>query len=262
MPLAALGGILAGAAGTSAAATTAAWGAIGAGTAAGLGLLGAHTTAGAQESAAATQAAAQKYASDRTAEANAATLAFEKDQAAKQLATQNAIQQANYQQWAAREQRLSNFGSMLGLPARDIPAYVPIPGTANGPTGLPSGASSGTRAVGGPSGVSYQSLVADLNAGKDPQTAIDAANKAQNLQTGSSFAWRPIPGAPGGGVVEVPGGQYLTPNPQGQWGIAGTPGGESASSASASNTYVPYLSTPELHLMAQPGVNNFGALYG
>jgi hypothetical protein len=226
------------------------------------GIIGAHETASGVQGAAETTASATAKAAQLQAESNANTLAFEKDQAAKQLATQNAIQQANYNQWAAREQRLSNFGAMLGLPARDIPAYVPIPGTANGPTGLPSGASSGTSAVGGPSGVSYQSLVADLNAGKDPQTAIDAANKAQNLQTGSSFAWRAIPGAPGGGVVEVPGGQYLTPNPQGQWGIAGTPGGESSGSAAASNTYVPYLSTPELHLMAQPGVNNFGALYG
>jgi hypothetical protein len=66
------------------------------------------------------------------------------------------------------------------------------------------------------------------------QTLVDQANRALNLQSGNSFAWRAIPGAPGGGVYEVPGGGYFAQSPDGKWGYnaggsgGGTQGGPAA----------------------------------
>lgn len=87
------------------------------------------------------QAKATDVAGQREAEAQAASLAFQKQQAerdqANYLATQarndaqfEAAQHGNYDQWAAREGRISDIGGAFGLPARQIPAYRPYaPGT-------------------------------------------------------------------------------------------------------------------------------------
>lgn len=57
--------------------------------------------------------------------AAADALAFQKQSAENDFKNQELTRQANYNQWAAREGRVSTFGQMLGLPARNIPAYVP-----------------------------------------------------------------------------------------------------------------------------------------
>lgn len=89
------------------------------------------------------QAKASRYAADQQSEANRAQLAYaqQKDYEA-QLAAE-AAQRGNYDMWRAgqqtsndllqaREQRLGNLGSLIGVPARapirtEIPDYVPGP---------------------------------------------------------------------------------------------------------------------------------------
>jgi hypothetical protein len=124
------------------AAATAFWGAVGTGTAAGLGAFGAHEQASGATSAANTQAAAAKYAADIQAKANADALAFQKQQAALNAQQANAVQQANYNQWASQQRAASDFGQMYGLPARNIPAYVPLPGSDGSTSGAASNGSS------------------------------------------------------------------------------------------------------------------------
>lgn len=173
--------------------------ALGAGTAT-AGVIGAKIQSNAAKKAADTQAASANYAADVQAKSNAESLAFQREQAAQDLARANALQEGNYNQWAAREGRLSNFGQMLGLPARTIPPYVPIPGASGGAA---------------PSGANYQPLIEALNKGQSPDAVIASFNKSQGLPNGASYAWRSIPGAAGGGVVEIPGGSYLSPTGQG-----------------------------------------------
>lgn len=148
------------------AAAWAAIGAIGGGAAAATGsLIGAGETAGATKSAAQTQANAATQAAQLQSTTAANTLAFEKQQAAQDLATQNATNLANYNQWAARQNRLSAFGQTIGLPAENIPAFSPIPNTLTGTTTVPtsatslptgaSGTSASASASGNPTDPSY-----------------------------------------------------------------------------------------------------------
>lgn len=88
--------------------------AIGAGTA-GAGIIGAKMQAGAADDAAQAQLQASREA-----------LAFQKQQAAQDLSNAQAAQRGNYDQWAAKQGRLSTLGQMVGLKPFQIPAYVPI----------------------------------------------------------------------------------------------------------------------------------------
>lgn len=85
----------------------------------------------------------QSAASDKAVAAQTQStkeaLDFQKSQAAQDLVTHNATAKANYDQWAARESRISSLGQALGLAPRDIPAFVPTPGPTSGPTGSPTG---------------------------------------------------------------------------------------------------------------------------
>ncbi len=139
MPLAALGPILIGAAGTSAAATTAAWGAIAAGTAAAGSLAAASKQAGAAKTAAQIQSDAATKAAQIQSNSAAQALAFQQDQAKRDQATFEATQHANYNQWAAREGRMSSLGGLVGLGPRQIPAYVPTTLPPAGMTSTPAG---------------------------------------------------------------------------------------------------------------------------
>ena len=75
------------------------------------------------------QTGAATHAADLEKQSNDAALEFQKQQAALNMAQANAVQQANYEQNRAHEQRLSDFGQALGLAPRNIPAYVPLPQT-------------------------------------------------------------------------------------------------------------------------------------
>lgn len=71
----------------------------------------------------------QSNSADKAAQlqsqANTQALDFEKQQAQQEQANYEAAQKGNYDQWRAREERVSQLGPLVGLPARQIPDYVP-----------------------------------------------------------------------------------------------------------------------------------------
>src|SRR5260221_1937512 len=73
-------------------------------------------------------------AADLAKKSNDAALKFQQDQSSLDAVRANATQQANFNQYRAHEQRLSDFGQALGLAPRNIPAYEPLPTTATAPT--------------------------------------------------------------------------------------------------------------------------------
>jgi hypothetical protein len=89
------------------------------------GLLGTKMQNDAAQKAADEQAAAYKYAADLQDAANKRAEQFSREQAENQYQNTEASRLGNYNQWAAREGRVSNLGQALGLSARNIPGYVP-----------------------------------------------------------------------------------------------------------------------------------------
>ena len=112
---------------------------VGAGAAiAGLAAGGGAVTAGILNSGAAKDAAslqtqAADHAADVQAQSAANTLAFQQQQAQQARVDANTAAQANYNQWAAKEGRLSTLGQQIGMQPFQVPAYVPLSGL-NGPS--------------------------------------------------------------------------------------------------------------------------------
>lgn len=235
MPLAALGGILAGAAGTSAAATAGAWGAIGAGTAAATGLVGASKQASGARDAAATQSdAATKaaklqtdaanHAADLKAKADADTLAFTKQQAALDEQRAEAANRANYDQWKAKADQHNAMADMIGVPRVSVPSYVPLTPNTTGPT---SGAAAG--------GALDQATFMKLVQGK-PATPQSLAALEPQITAAGGKVLRNAAGIAGkvqlgnGQIVDV-GQAFSSGDPSKmawQWSVGGGPGSPSA----------------------------------
>jgi hypothetical protein len=112
-----------------------------------LNTIGLQQQIGATKDAAQTQADALKYAADAQAKAAADSLAFQRAQAAYNAQVAESTRAANYGQWAAKQQQLGSVGQALGLPARAIPAYVPLPPDASLSPGTPAAPSAGTPAA-------------------------------------------------------------------------------------------------------------------
>jgi hypothetical protein len=165
--------------------------ALGVGVPAVTSLITTNKAVGAQEDATAAQAAATKYAADLQAKAAADALAFQRQQAAYDATQAETNRAANYDQWAAKQSLLGSVGQALGLPARSIPAYVPLPAYGNvtspapggaGPSAAP-GAAPASGAGGDPAAAAWwnpqdpKGSVAALLAGKPPtsQTLLDLA---------------------------------------------------------------------------------------
>jgi hypothetical protein len=100
----------------------------------GLNYLGQQQQLGANQDALSQQLAATKYASDAQSQSAANQLAFLRQQASYDAASAEANRSGNYDQWAAKQRQLGTVGQALGLPARDIPAYVPLPAYGGGTT--------------------------------------------------------------------------------------------------------------------------------
>ena len=112
--------------------------ALGAGTAT-AGIIGAKMQSSAAKDAADLQTQAANHAADVQAKSAADALAFQKQQAAMDQARAEAAQRGNYDQWAARQGRLSTLGQMVGMKPFQIPAYVPIANLSQvTPNGIPS----------------------------------------------------------------------------------------------------------------------------
>jgi hypothetical protein len=110
---------------------------------------GAHKASSAADRAAKQQTSSANYAADIQGRGNTDTLNFQKQQAAEDARRFELTQRANYDQWAARENRLGSLSQMMGLGNRGpIPGYV----------------SSGATGVGGPTsgGGSTDPRVADI----------------------------------------------------------------------------------------------------
>jgi hypothetical protein len=106
-------------------------------------MFGAKKQSDAAENVAQQQSAAAKYSADAQQKSAADALAFQKQQAAQSLANAQAAQQGNYNQWAARQGRLSTLGQMVGLKPFQIPAYVPIQSVPDPSAAQQSGAPQG-----------------------------------------------------------------------------------------------------------------------
>lgn len=107
------------------------WGAVSVGVADTAGIVAGKMGANASREAANATVTATNHAADLQSQSNAEALAFEKQKDAEAQANAARTEQANYNQWAAREWRLSDFGQALGLSARNIPAYQPMAGAGS-----------------------------------------------------------------------------------------------------------------------------------
>lgn len=104
---------------------------------AGAGAIGAKVQSNASRDAAKAQVDAANHAADIQAQSAREALTFQKEQAAADASRFEQTQRSNYDQWAARQGYQSSIGSMLGLPARNIPSYQSsMPGGS--PQGMPS----------------------------------------------------------------------------------------------------------------------------
>lgn len=110
---------------------------VGAGVTALTSTISAHKQANATTKAATLQTDAANKAAEIQAQSAREALAFQKEQAAADASRFEQTQRSNYDQWAARQGYQSSIGSMLGLPARNIPGYQSsMPGGS--PQGMPS----------------------------------------------------------------------------------------------------------------------------
>lgn len=150
-----------------------------------LNLVGTQQQVAASADAAQKQLEATKYAADAQAKAAAESLAFQRQQAAADAVMAETNRAANYQQWAAKQQQLGSVGQALGLPARSIPAYVPLPG-APPPGGAPpmSAPAPGTTDT-TPAGTPGGGTAAAWWNPQDPQGSLTTllAGKAPTSQT-------------------------------------------------------------------------------
>lgn len=110
--------------------------ALGAGTAT-AGIVGAKLSSGAASDAADKQTQAANHAADVQAQSARDALAFQQQQAHQDFLNAQAASRGNYDQWAARQGRLSTLGQMVGSRPFVIPNYVPMQ-EANGVPPAPS----------------------------------------------------------------------------------------------------------------------------
>jgi hypothetical protein len=108
----------------------------------------------ANQSAANTQAGAVTHGADLQAKATADALTFQKQQAEAAYQSNEATRKANYDQWAAGQQRMGSISELYGGTApRQLPAYVsqPDPNLAPGGPPPPGGPSVPGSPAGSPS---------------------------------------------------------------------------------------------------------------
>lgn len=88
-------------------------------------LFGAHMQTAAADKSAQIAADAAKYGADKVAAAEAAALAFQKSTGENAFQNSEVGRRTDYAWQAAREKRLGYLGDLLGMPAREIPAFIP-----------------------------------------------------------------------------------------------------------------------------------------
>lgn len=129
----------------------------------------ADTNAAAAGKSAQLQTTAAGHAADLQAKAAADALAFQRQQAAYAAQTADATARANYEQWAARQHQLGSIGQQLGLPARQVPDYSPLPPAPFGGQGGQQATAGAPQGGGTPGGNPSQMFLASMQKhGLDP----------------------------------------------------------------------------------------------
>ena len=198
-----------------------------------------------------TQTDAAKYAAELEDKRAKEALAFTKQQAETDFRNQELARKANYDQWLARESRVSDFGTRVGLPSRSIPAYA---------AGIDPNYTGGGTLAGAAAGPTMPTATPDGGV-----ATVSAANGAIGPQVANYFAARGV-----------------TPNPTSvdywaqKWNEFGAKdptyfntrlaqadefGGGAAAPAPAGNRYstmaqaagLPYLSAPVTPSLQMPG---------
>lgn len=199
-------------------------------------LYSANKQSGAAQDAAKLQTDAANKSAELQSKSAADALAFQKQQAAQDLQTTNATQQANYNQWAARESRLSNFQQALGMAPRNIPAYQPLPNGQSAPTSGPM--PSGQAPSGGGNATALKAL---LDQGMDPQQAVAQFNKQFGRSTGNEAVYYDPSQHGGVATIGLPD-AYLA-KPGNSWDIT-VRGAAATPSAAPKNSMAAALSSP------------------
>lgn len=139
-------------------------------------------------------------------ESNDAALRFQQQEAAYARAENARTDRANYDQWAAKQGYISSLGQQIGLPARNLPAYVP-PSGAGTAEGSPSGAPAGPLP---PAPKDLQSAIQQAN-----QIAYGGRNKhddpnywASMWEKDPGYTWRRLLGEGAGGADVATSGPY------------------------------------------------------
>lgn len=207
-----------------------------------VGSIAGSTISASKQSNAAKEAAkigsdATTHGADLAAKANDDALKFQKQQADVDARNQELARKANYDQWAAREARLSSFGQMVGLPSRDIPGYVPS--APQDYTGQSAPTIAGAVKQGAPAaGGDYRAQFESLTGGKPLDQAGLLALAPQLQQAGFKITPPSAAGlvskiqAPDGTWVRVLNGDPSVASPT-VWIPQGQAGGGSASAASS-----------------------------
>lgn len=207
------------------------WGAVGAvGTGVGMAVA-ANESAGAMRDSANTQADAAGKAAQLKAASDAKALEFEREQAQSLWANTESTRQANYGQYSAAQGSQNQIRSAFGLPAIDIPAYVP---TSN-PGFTPTNGAPAKQAVPGTSADLSAPLLQALNSGQSGQGFIDGFNKQYGLPNGGSLAYYPDQN-----IYSIPSG-YATKNPDGSWGWTARGGAGGANGSGSKPVTVPSI---------------------
>jgi hypothetical protein len=150
-------------------------------------------------------AAAAKYAADLQDAANKRAEEYARQQAENTFQNSEVTRRANYDQWAAREGRVSSLGQALGLSARDIPSYAPgvdprytdYNPTTNTTTPPPTSTPTGTPSA------AWDPSVFGTIVGRAP-TAAEAAFYSAQASAGNDWITNVQHATPGGGNPYTP----------------------------------------------------------
>lgn len=182
-------------------------------------IFGAWMASSGADKAAQQSAQAAEYAAKLQYDANQQALRFSRESAENAYLNSEAARKGNYDIWSAGQRRLGFLGSEVGLPDREIPAYVPgvdprfTDGGAPGAPGAP--ASSGGAGPNDP----LLNLAKQATAkGLRGQAAVDWINQQQ---PGAAVVVKAGSASPAGKLVWYDKGALPNGTPSGKFQVAG-----------------------------------------
>lgn len=231
---------------------------------AGIGALGSWYGSKKQSDTAQKQIDAARQAEQDQLAANQKALDFQQQQALADYQQREAANRANYEQWKAKEQRLSQIGQMLGLPPRSIPDYVPLPQPNY------SGGAGGTQQSSAPSSSQQQGggSQVPLPQGIDPrlgalyqQYGVTPGDRGSGPADWQYYQYDAVKNANGDinyvlgrlqtDLQKLKGGSSGAPSQGNYGGTLSQYLGMSNPSMGANNTPLPYLNSPQIYNPSQ-----------